>query len=646
MKKSWPLAFLLVIIFAFFIPFIINPSFLTARDNDLGRQYVPLFSFLKNSVQSFGQIPLWQPDQMMGQTFIGSPWSSLFYPANLLFLVFPVKFAAVFYLFVHFLMAGIFTFYLAKDFKLTSVSSFAAALFYGFSTKMLLHLSAGHITMIAAFSFFPLLFLSVRKTIIKPSLGWLTSGAVSATFIYMTYPTIFYYAAIFMATYWIYLIISFFPKKHLGSLVVKKQIISFTLLLLIFLGLSSVVLLPQLEFAPASTRSTLRLEDVAIPLWNSKRFLSSLFFPYLNLNDFDHESFLYLGVVPTFLFVVGFIRLKKVQKIFLIFFGFLTLLFIVGLSAPFFEQTYKYLPFLKYSRVTTRLWFTVALVVSLIAASSFEKIKNKKIVYIFITVFLIESSLIFYKRIDKIPSISFDNQQIYQYISSDKDLFRVYCTSYCFNPQLISKYQIQTLHGETPIQDAAFVKFLAEAGNYDWSYFAVIFPPYQVWQKENPPVPNADLLGNANVKYIASTYEIRNSDFVSISKFDNIFLYQNRKFKPRAYFEGPDEPAKILKYTPNGITFSFNSSANYRNLIISENFYPGWIVYSNHQKFNVQKQPPIFRKVIIPSNSQILELKYQPESFALGKTISLATVTVLILWYIRQCKSTKGSPKH
>lgn len=626
-KKS--LIIIFIVCSAFFTPFLANPKLLTTKDNDLGRTYIPLYSFIKESIFTDKQIPLWRPSQMMGETFIGNPLSSLLYPANVIFLILPPNFGAIFYLFSHFVLAGIFTFLLARSFNLSPLSSLAAGLFYAFSTKMLVHLEAGHITMIAAFSYFPLAFLAVRKLITTQSkFPPIVLGSLALTFMYITYPTIFYYGVIFLLIYSIYLFL--FKKLPL------KKLIPYLLMFIITAGLSAVALLPQLEFAPLSTRSGLRFEDIAVPIWNFKRFISSLVFPYLSLNSLDHESFLYLGIIPAVFALIGFFHLKRNQQILLITLGVLTLLFVAGQSTPIFKASYETLPFLKYTRVTTRLWFIVALLTGLLAAYGLDRIKKRSIIYLAILIFLIESFFIFNKRIANIKTLSFENEEIYQFLARDKDLFRVYCTTYCFNPQLLWQYKIQILAGETPIQDARFVKFLETAGNYHYQKFAVIFPPYQVWQRPNPPVPDAEALGRANVKYVASTYQITQGDFRSLGKFGDIYLYQNAKYRPRAYFEDSADAVTTKKYSPNRIVLAFKPQEVARNIIISENFYPGWFAFIGQQKFNIGLQPSIFRKVTIPANSQSLELKYQPESLKLGRTITIGTIVFLILFHIRK----------
>lgn len=613
----------------FFLPYFISPSNLTILDNDLGRTYIPLYSFLADSIKTHGQIPLWRPDQMMGDSFIGNPLSSLLYPLNLIFIVLPIDLGAIFYLFLHFLLASISTYYLAKTFGFSESSAAAAAVFYGFSTKMLVHLEAGHVTMIAAFAYFPLLFLSIRKILAKPQLLHIVLGALSLAVMYITYPTIFFYAVIFITLYLFY---------KLNFKDAMEKLLPFVMMALFALGLSAATLTAQIEYGPTSSRSLLKYEDVAIPLWNLKRMAMSLFFPYANLKDFGHESFLYLGAVPIIFGTLGFFHLKKRQKLFFAVFSLLTILFVAGQSTPVFKIAYDLVPPLQYTRVTTRIWFTMALLLAMLAAYGLSKVKNQKIVYMAIIIFLAESLFIFKNRIQNIKSLSFTPQSIYQFLANDKELFRVYCTTYCFNPQQISKFKIDQLAGETPIQNKNFIKFLELAGNYNFDHFAVIFPPYQIWQVEKPPVPDSQLLGVANVKYIVSTYDLKNEKFKLIGKFNDLLLFENEDFKRRFFFEQEADEISILKYSPNRVDLSFPKAGISRTLVISENYYPGWFAYLDGQKLRVDKYEQFFKKVAIPPNTDSVQLKYEPPSLLAGKTITIGTILFLIMyfWYSRK----------
>lgn len=627
--------FLVLVNFFFFLPYLINPDGLTTLDNDLGRTYIPLYSFIADSIKTYGQIPLWRPDQMMGDTAIGNPLSSLLYPPNLMFIFLPADLGAIVYLYLHFLLALVATYYLAKTFGFSKSSAFAAAVFYGFSTKMLVHLEAGHITMIAAFSYLPLLFLSVREIFKKTRFFYMTTGAVALTFMYITYPTIFLYAAIFTGVYILYRIT--FGES-------KKKLLPFIFLTTVAAGLVAATLLPQLEYGKYSTRSQLKYEDVAIPLWNREKFMTSLVFPYQSVNGLDHESFLYLGAVPIIFGALGFLYLEKRKKLFLVALSILTLLFIAGESTPVFRIAYDLFPPLQYTRVTTRPWFVVALLAALLAAYGLGRIKNQKIVFLAIIIFLTESFFIFTKRLENIKSLNFDNEDIYQFLANDKDFFRVYCTTYCFNPQLLSKYKIEQLAGETPIQNANFVKFLATAGNYRYDSFAVIFPPYQIWQVEKPPVPDSLTLGSANVKYVASTDDIKSEKFKFIKKFGNLFLFENKDFKQRFFFERDTDRISILNYTPNTQDLNFPKSANWRDLVISQNYYPGWYAYMDGRKYPIEVYEQFFQKVSVLPNTESVQIRYEPPSLLAGKTITIGTILFLLMyfWYTRRKSSTNN----
>ena len=627
----------MVVCILFFIPFFAKSEIITSKNNDLGRNYMPLFSYIHDSFVNYKQIPLWRTDQMMGGTFVGDPLSSLFYPVNIIFLFLPTKFAITIYLFLDFILSAIFTFYLAKSYKFSNLAAMSAAIFYSFSIKMLAHFEAGHVTMLTAFAFIPLSFLAFKKLQEKFNVIYLALGSIALAIVYFEYPTIFFYTSIFLVTYFFYIQLQTLKTARIG-------IVNVVLFFGATFGLIAIAFFPNLEFSSLSTRAQLKLDDVAIPLWNFKKFFLSLFFPYPILTKLNHEELLFLGVTPSILSALTFLKLSKYKKITLLFFGFITIFFVLGLSTPLFPIAYKLVPFLNYSRVTTRIWIIVALLVSILAARAIDNIKNKKIAIFLFCLFLLESTTIFYLRFSRVPQLSFENVSMYQFLKNDKDIFRVYCTTYCFNPQLLSKYHIENFAGETPIQNLAFINFLQKAGNYNWNNFAVIFPPYQIWQVQTPPTPNSILLGEANVKYVASTYQINNSRLSFIKQFENIYIYENLDFKPRVYFQNPKIRSDIIKYTPNGITISIAKTQVNEDLIISQNYYPGWYAYINGQKYPMAAHKAVFEKIVIGPNTDKVELKYQPRSFLIGKTITFGTIFFLglYIWYIRKKEIKKN----
>jgi len=632
-EKSY-LILILLTVFLFFAPFLVRPTLLTQKDNDLGRSSMPDYAFFKQSVLVDRQFPLWTPTQMMGETFVGDPTSSLFYPGNLIFLLIPLDYAAVIYLLLHVLIAAYATYFLARSKNLNKPSSFAAAIFYGLSIKMLMHISAGHITLVSAISYFPLLVLFAYKMWQAPSFKWILAASVTLTLIYFNFPTIALYSFAFVALLFLYQIIktkSALKEKRVPG----KRIVAFLLFFLVFLGLAAIYLFPQLELGSLSTRADLTLSEVAVPIWNKQKLLLSAIFPYPILNSLDHESLLYLGIVPTVLAAAGFWFLPRIAKITVGIFGLSAFVFIAGASTPVFGILYKSLPLLSLMRVTTRLWFVVVLIMALLAAFALSRIKDKKIVLVLVVLYLVEALYIGFTKINGVGNLDFKKADIYQFLASSPGQTRVYCTTYCFNPQQIPRYGIEVLHGETPIQTKNFIKFLALAGNYQFANFAVIFPPYQVWQVANPPVPNLDLLSKANVKYVASTYKIDMSQLTFMNKFDKVYVYRNENIKNRAYFQENGDPVEIKNYSPNVVTLKFEAKNYGRTLIISQNYYPGWVYYNDNKKAEVEKYQDVFQSVKVAPKTEEVILKYAPKSYELGKTITIGTIVFLLLFAFR-----------
>ena len=86
----------------------------TVVGKDTITQYYTWYSYLGERLRS-GDIPGWNPYQFAGAPFAGDPLSGWTYlPAMVLFAALPVSAAAKGYLFVHLLLAGLFTYALAR----------------------------------------------------------------------------------------------------------------------------------------------------------------------------------------------------------------------------------------------------------------------------------------------------------------------------------------------------------------------------------------------------------------------------------------------------------------------------------------------------------------------------------------------------
>lgn len=96
-----------------------------------------------------------------------------------------------------------------------------------------------------------------------------------------------------------------------------------------------------------------------------------------------------------------------------------------------------------------------------------------------------------------------------------------------------------------------------------------------------------------------------------------------------------DDAAKveIKKYTPNEIILQTTTSVNML-LFLSDNYYAGWKVSIDGENGKIYRANYSFRAVPILKGGHEIIFSYYPKSFDLGLKISLATITLTILFAI------------
>jgi len=95
---------------------------------DICYEIVPKRTFLMDS----GGLVLWNPYSFFGMPFAANSQSSVFYPLNVLFLLGPVYRSLNYYILAHYLLAGVGTFFMARQWGLGRSGSVASAVMYTF----------------------------------------------------------------------------------------------------------------------------------------------------------------------------------------------------------------------------------------------------------------------------------------------------------------------------------------------------------------------------------------------------------------------------------------------------------------------------------------------------------------------------------
>jgi hypothetical protein len=167
-----------------------------------------------------------------------------------------------------------------------------------------------------------------------------------------------------------------------------------------------------------------------------------------------------------------------------------------------------------------------------------------------------------------------------------------------------------------------------------------------------------------NIKYLISNRDELNPGLVQVYNSPGIKVYAFRSWLPRTFFVNRCEVSDSLSTLNKIAAMSFDprdlaylskpmtaiidpplqgaeasivhygiqdievrATATGNNLLfLSETYYPkGWKAYIDGKETEIYRLNYLFRGVIIPQGTHTLEMKFEPGSFTLGKTISLGT---------------------
>src|SRR3954452_24508626 len=92
MRRVLVPALLVVVALLFFWPLVLHPTrLLYSSNSDALAQHLPYKRFVVRSWRETGEIPLWCPHSLGGHSLIQDPQVSVFYPPNLVLLLFPER---------------------------------------------------------------------------------------------------------------------------------------------------------------------------------------------------------------------------------------------------------------------------------------------------------------------------------------------------------------------------------------------------------------------------------------------------------------------------------------------------------------------------------------------------------------------------
>ncbi len=568
-----------------------------AQFSDLTITHWPAFAYVRDQLQATGRIPLWRSSILSGTPFAADPLAGLFYPPHWYAFIAAVPLALAFnlLLLLHFTLAAGAMYYLLRRWTVGRAAALIAAFAYAASPKIIAHMGVGHVTLVEAWAWMPLVLAGAVPAARTGKPNALLSGIALALCIL---------ADARMAVYAVALLVSYVLIVQVRW--TRRAWINATGLLLVAalvaLAMSAASWLPALTLAGNSARSNLSVQEAGASSLDAVYVLGTL----IADRSGAAERTTYFGLVVLVLAMAGLKLQWWARRRLMVWFSAVIIfgvLAALGTNTPLYELLHR-LPGSALFRVPARAWFMVSFAVAALAGFGAQGLidwtgrprprsillavaicvfailfgvsgglMTRSVSLWTLAIFIPLAVLLIVLRLQKrlaperfvaaiavllivdLLSLAWalyrpiglaeafaDGHEPAAWLADQPGQFRAYSPSYSIPQHVAQQFQLQLADGIDPLQLRRYVMFMQHAtGLGEWGY-SVTLPAFPgVKQDEDIRTalkdiqPNAALLGLLNVKYVDAAFPIRQDDLVERERFSSTFVYENRRALPRVF---------------------------------------------------------------------------------------------------------------
>lgn len=667
----------------------------TAKFSDLAITHYPNAEFLRRSLIETLRIPYWSDAILSGYPFFANPLSGLWYPPGWLALLFPLPLGLNLIVAVHILFGGLGLYALLKSEGLSNRAALSGGVAFAALPKLYAHYGAGHLTLLYAVSWTPwLLYASKRRA--NHSRWWkLASPGTLLALIFLADVRWFLFAWVLWIFYelahnqiwgqwelrkgfdlarrlagqnllagllcaplavplWEYTQYSTRANLSPGEALAFSMPISRLLGLLIpdpggfhewtlypgavVLLLALIALIGPVKGGRRVFWSGVCLFSLAYSLGAGLPLIKDLYrLPVLSLLRVPPRALFLSGMSLVVLAAIGLDRIiegfrannKRIANLTLLalvgFVSFLTLgvwLFTGGPPVNFIEGwvfiSVSSLWILSRPRFASspRIWYAGVLVIGLLDWS------------------MVNTASFSPRPIEQVLS---QGEGLAQYLSEQPGYFRTYSPSYSLPQQTAERYGLEIADGVDPLQLRAYNDYMARASGVPASGYGVTIPPFENGDPalDNASyLPDANLLGKLNVRYIAAEFDLASDGLVERARFGRTRLYENLNAYPRAWVEGGDalgeigSEVTIRSKTPDRLLINATGPGT---LVISEIYYPGWEVWIDGQRGAIFPVEELLRGVELAPGEHEIDMRFRPTSLCIGFALFLLGLIILVI---------------
>ena len=342
---------------------------------------LPFHAWSAEWVKRTGHLPLWNPEIFGGMPFVAAGSGDVFYPTWLLRFVVPVTTAGNLSFFLHYILAGLFTYLLLRRLAVGWTGSVIGGLAYELSGLIASYPSPGHDGKLFASAMLPLMLLALvlalrdRRWEGYPIVGVATALTLLGHF------QLAYYSLIAAGLFALYLTFEAAGDSGGGERTLRLGLA--LVAVLIGFGIAAIQILPFFEYIPFSPRAQgyhgfEGSTSFAIP-WNHvpefflKNFVGRSWDTYWGSNPLKFHSE-YLGLPVVVLAALGIAAPeRRRQVLWLGGIGLLFLLISLGAGTPFYKVWWALMPLVKKTRAPGMAFYVVALITAMFTGLGVER---------------------------------------------------------------------------------------------------------------------------------------------------------------------------------------------------------------------------------------------------------------------------------
>jgi hypothetical protein len=354
---------------------------LASQSSDQYTAGLPFHAWSAAWFKRTGHLPLWNPEIFGGLPFVAAGSGDIFYPTWLLRFVVPVTTAGNLSFFVHYILAGLFTYLLLRRLQVGWTGSVIGGLAYELSGLIASYPSPGHDGKLFASTMLPLMLLALVLALRERRwTGYVLLAAATALTL-LGHFQLAYYSLIAAGLFALYLTLEEARDSGGGERVLRLGLALGAVL--IGFGVAAIQILPFFEYIPFSPRAqgyhgfegstSFAIPWDHVPEFFLKNFVGRSWDTYWGSNPLKFHSE-YLGLPVVGLAALGVAAPERRRQIlWLGGIGLLFLLISLGAATPFYKVWWILMPLVKKTRAPGMAFYVVALVTAMFAGLGVER---------------------------------------------------------------------------------------------------------------------------------------------------------------------------------------------------------------------------------------------------------------------------------